>query len=69
MPGPLREPPPHGTRQRYQWRRGKCRCEACKLANWLYVASWRVKRARSGTDQPLPFERERIAAPRRVRRA
>ena len=53
MPAPLREPPPHGTRQRYQWRQGPCSCDECRYANRIYKYSRDVINARSGQDRPL----------------
>lgn len=33
--------PPHGTRRRYQLRRGGCRCGLCRAANARYVNALR----------------------------
>lgn len=41
MGRPLLEPPPHGTRARYQWRGGACNCAACRKANAEYQADYR----------------------------
>ena len=44
--GKLRKPlPEHGTRQRYRHRIYPCKCDACKMANKIYLQS-RVHRRR-----------------------
>jgi hypothetical protein len=33
--------PPHGTRARYGWKLGKCRCRACRAANTKWQQEYR----------------------------
>jgi hypothetical protein len=48
------EEPPHGTYERYQWRKGPCRCDACREAMNAYQrARKRARRAR-GLDRIVP---------------
>lgn len=35
------DPPAHGTRARYQYRGGECRCTLCRRANADYQADYR----------------------------
>lgn len=48
-------PPPHGTRARYGWKLGRCRCDKCKAANTAWQQEYR-KAKRAGQS------RERKAA-------
>jgi hypothetical protein len=44
MPAKLSEPPPHGTRHRYQWRQKPCRCKRCRKAHAAWHRAYRAER-------------------------
>ncbi|HEU5241179.1 MAG TPA: hypothetical protein VFU25_04135 [Ornithinibacter sp.] len=44
------DPPPHGTRARYNHRENPCRCTRCRVANTRYIAAYRA-RPRHDEDQ------------------
>lgn len=55
--------PSHGTRNRYQWRGGKCNCPKCRAAHAAYIRSYRQGQ-RGGEQLRLPDEympREKVA--------
>jgi hypothetical protein len=37
------DPPPHGTRARYNHRAAPCRCTRCRVANTRYIAAYRTR--------------------------
>jgi hypothetical protein len=58
-----RTTPPHGTRNRYQWRADPCRCRRCRRANTAYRMAW-YHRRRQPVQLRLPAEllpRERVS--------
>lgn len=57
--------PEHGTRQRYQWKKGPCRCEPCRRANSEYMASKR----KGGYREPYLAKRREYEKARRAAKA
>lgn len=45
------DPPPHGTRARYNHRENPCRCTRCRVANTRYIAAYRARPRSEAEDQ------------------
>jgi hypothetical protein len=45
--------PPHGTRARYDWKLGRCRCKECREANRIWQREYRASK-KQGTKRYRP---------------
>ena len=45
--------PPHGTRARYDWKLGRCRCKLCREANRIWQQEYRASK-KQGTKRYRP---------------